>query len=177
MKKKYRNIANEERRKAISAYWHKTSEEPREKPSEFYKTFKPFLSGKVKNSPIICLRTNEGTMKTNQPEVAELLADYFKTDALNIGEDHINNLTERDHDNHNSVKVIRETRIKRTLIEFRALGEDDVTLTLEHLNPKKSSGWNQAITHNILNKVVRGVGPSLTSLYKECIHECKWPTH
>ena len=39
LKKKPRNIANKEMKKAISAYANKTSDELREKTSEFYKTF------------------------------------------------------------------------------------------------------------------------------------------
>ena len=178
MKKKYRNIANKERRKAVRAYWHKTSEELRDKPCEFYKTFKPFLSDKVKGSPTICLRTNEGTVKTNQFEVAELLADYFNTAALSIGGDHVNDLTERDHDNHNSVKIIRETYDTYPVLcfEFRKLSQEEVLFTLEHLNSKKSSGWNPGITPDLLKRVARGVFSFLTSLYNDCIHECKWPT-
>ena len=179
MKKKYRNIANKERRKAVRAYWQKTSEELREKPSEFYKTLKPFITDKVKDFPTICLRTSEGTVKTNHPEVAEILADYFNTAALSVRGDHVNNLTGRDHEKHSSVKVIRETykTYPDSLFEFRTFGLDEATLTLEHLNNKKYSGWNPRITPNLLKKVARGVSPSHTSLYNECIHECKWPTH
>ena len=159
LKKKYRNIANKERRKAVRAYWHMTSEELRDKPSEFYKTFKPFLSDKVKGSPTICLRTDEGTVKTNQFEVAELLADYFNTAALSIGGDHVNDLTERDHDNHNSVKIIRETydTYPVSCFEFRKLSQEEVLFTLEHLNSKTSSGWNPGITPDLLKRVARGV--------------------
>ncbi|CAB4025980.1 Hypothetical predicted protein, partial [Paramuricea clavata] len=175
LKKKYRNIANKGRRKAVSAYCHKTSEDLRDKPSEFYKTFKPFLSDKVKDPAVICLRTNESTVKTNEYEVTELLADYFNTAACSIGGDHVNNLTEKDHDYHNSVKVIRETfqTNPNAGFEFRKLSQDEVTFTLEHLNPKKASGWNPGTTPNLLKKVARGVSPSLTNLYNECIYRCK----
>ena len=90
LKKKYRNIASKERRKAISAYLRKKSEELHSNPSAFYNTFKPFISDKVKESPEICLRTKEGTVKINQPEIAELLANYFTTAASSIGGDHVN---------------------------------------------------------------------------------------
>ena len=78
-----------------------------------------------------------------------------------------------------SVKVIRETykTYFESLFEFRTFSQDEVTLTLEHLNSKKSSGWNPEITPNLLKKVASSVSISLTSLYNECIHECKWPTH
>ena len=170
MKKKYRNIANKERRKAVSKCILE-NEKLREKSSKFYKTFKPFLNDNVKDAPTICLRTSEDTVKTNQPEVAEILADHFNSAALNVGGDHVNNLTERDYENHdNSVKVIRETykTYPESLFEFRTFSQDEVTLTLEHLNSKKSSGWNPGIIPNLLKKVASSISTSLTSLYNEC---------
>ena len=43
LKKKYGNIA-----KAITAYWHKKSEELKSGPTEFFKGFRPFISTKRK---------------------------------------------------------------------------------------------------------------------------------
>jgi hypothetical protein len=81
-------------------------------------------------------------MKTNQPEVAELLADYFNT-ARSTLEEIISTTLPRESTTIITVWKLYEKHIKRDpVIEFRALGEDDVTLTLEHLNPQKSSGWN-----------------------------------
>ena len=44
LKKKYRNIATRERRKAIRAYWYSKTEEHKSRPDKFYDTFKPFIS-------------------------------------------------------------------------------------------------------------------------------------
>ena len=50
LKKKYRNIATQERRNAIKAYWHKKSEELQSRPNKFFKAFRPFISTKTKDS-------------------------------------------------------------------------------------------------------------------------------
>ena len=42
LKRKYRNIATRERRKAIKAYWYRKCEDLKSKPREFYNTFRPF---------------------------------------------------------------------------------------------------------------------------------------
>ena len=91
LKKEYRNIATRERRKAIKHYWRKKSEELNEKPSEFYKTFRPFLNNKSTNSSEISLRNEDGNIITDQLEVADLLANYFTYAAANVGGDHVRN--------------------------------------------------------------------------------------
>lgn len=64
MKKKNRNIATRERRKAIREYWH---------TKEFYNTFKPFTSDKTKESTAICLKGDGNNVVKDQKEVAEML--------------------------------------------------------------------------------------------------------
>ena len=44
LKKRYRNIATRERRKALAAYWYKKSEEMKSKLHNFFDTFRPFLN-------------------------------------------------------------------------------------------------------------------------------------
>lgn len=55
LKRKYRNIATRERRKAIRAYWYTNADEQKSTPSKFYDTFKPFISNKSKESAAIYL--------------------------------------------------------------------------------------------------------------------------
>ena len=104
LKKKYRNIATRERRKAIKHYWRKMSEELNEKPSEFYKTFWPFLNNKSTNSSERSLRNENGNIITDQLEVADLLANYFTYAAANVGGDHVRNITENEC--HNVSKML-----------------------------------------------------------------------
>lgn len=106
--RKYRNIATRERRKAIRAYWHTQSQELNARPDRFYSTFKPFVSNKTKESTEVSLKSEESKIVKNQTEVTEMLANYFTNAASSIGGNHVNNLTEEDHDDHKSVKAIRE---------------------------------------------------------------------
>ena len=175
LKKRYRNIASKERRKAISAYWRKASEELHSNPSAFYNTFKPFISDKVQESPEICLRTKDGTVMSNQPEIAELLANYFNTAASSIGGAHVNNLKESDHRDHSSVKAIRKA-YNGSRFEFTKFSQGEVTTAMEKLNPRKSCGWNRGIPPKLLKMVASGIAPSLTRLYNDCIDLCKWPS-
>lgn len=176
LKRKYRNIASRERRKAISAYWRKKSEELYDKPSEFYSTFKPFFKDKVEFSPEICLRNNDGTVTTNQLEVANIFANYFTTAADSIGGDHVNNLLESDHNNHKSVKKIREMS-NGLCFEFNKFSQEEVNMVLEKLNPRKSCGWNPRAPPKLLKMIAIGIAPSLTRLYNECIDMGEWPSH
>ena len=100
LKRKYRNIATRERRKAIKAYWHRKSEELKSKPSEFFfNTFSPSISAKVKDTNTICLKSEDGEVEKDQTVVADLLAGHFNMVAANIGGNHITSLTENDHRN------------------------------------------------------------------------------
>lgn len=85
LKKKYWNIAMQERRKAIKAYWHKKSEEFKSRPNDLFNAFRPFISTKTKDSNSICLQSDGGIQEKNQTVVAERLASYFTDAAARIG--------------------------------------------------------------------------------------------
>ena len=79
LKRKDRNLATRERRKAIGTYWYKNTEEHKDRPDKFYNTFKPFISNKGKGSTTIHIKTKENnSVEKNQNEVAETLVSYFK---------------------------------------------------------------------------------------------------
>ena len=59
LKKKYRNIATRERRKALTAYWYKKTEEIKSKPHDFFDTFRPFLNNKTKDANPIFLKNKD----------------------------------------------------------------------------------------------------------------------
>ena len=61
-------------------------------------------------SPDVWLRTSDASVMSNQTKVTKLLANYFTTAASNIQGDHVNNLSENDHQFNNSVKTIREVQ-------------------------------------------------------------------
>ena len=140
LKRRFRNIATKERRKAIKAYWQKTSDELKSKPRNFYKTFRPFLSDKSKDGTNICLKIDE-KVEQDQLIVAEVLADYFTTAADDIGGDRVKNLTTSDLKHHNSVNTIQNAQ-DWTRFEFKPLGMVDVRNALENIKTRKSPGWD-----------------------------------
>ena len=60
MKKKWRNEATKDRRKAVKEYWEQKITEMHSKPREFFNVFKPFLGskGKRENNNMIRLEIN-----------------------------------------------------------------------------------------------------------------------
>ena len=59
LKRKWRNIATRERRKAIKDYWAQKSSELKTRPRNFFKTFNPFLSSKSKDTTNISIQVND----------------------------------------------------------------------------------------------------------------------
>ena len=138
LKKKYRNIATRERRKALTAYWHKRSEEMKSKPHEFFDTFRPFLNNKTKDANAM-FQTNMrmALLKIKGMQVAEILANYFFTTASDIGGKHVISLTENEFNNHGSVQMI-DSIYSNSSFQFKHIDIKDVQDLFENLNPGKS---------------------------------------
>lgn len=126
-------------------------------------------------SPDVWLRTSDASVTSNQTKVTKLLANYFTTAASNIQGDHVNNLSENDHQFNNSVKTIREVQ-SGAKFKFTKFGQGEVTRALETLNLRKSSGWNQWKAAHTVEEACK-LAPSLISLDNECIESRKWPTN
>lgn len=103
LKRKYRNIATRELRKAIMECWFAKSKELKSKPRKFYKAFKSFNNSKTKESTSISLQIEGGIVVQDQLEVAEQLVNYFTTAAASILGDIVISITEESHDNYGSV--------------------------------------------------------------------------
>ena len=58
LKRIWRNKATGYRRKAIKEYWKQKADDLKAKPSEFYKTFRPFLSDKKQPASEIHIKAN-----------------------------------------------------------------------------------------------------------------------
>ncbi|PFX17001.1 hypothetical protein AWC38_SpisGene25862 [Stylophora pistillata] len=168
LKRKYRNIAIHERRKAIMEYWFAKSEELKSKPREFYNAFRPFINSKTKESTLISLKTEEGIIVKDQCEVAEQLVNYFTTAAVSIVGDNAICITEENDDNHGSVKALKEAYLG-THFEFNQVSKDQVQKALENINPNKSCGWDPRAPPKLLKNVACGISPSLMTLYNSCI--------
>ena len=163
LKRKYRNIATRERRKAIKPYWYRKSEELKSKPSDFFNTFKPFIGTKAKDTNPTCLKSEDGEVEKDQTVVAELLAGHFNTVAAYIGGNHITSLTENDQRNHSSVKAV-EGGYKGNKFDFKEFNKEEVQCSLKSLNVRESYGWDVTAPPTLLQGVAEGIAPSLTRL-------------
>lgn len=110
----------------------------------------------------------------DQFEVAEQLVNYFTTAAASIAGNNVIRITEENHDNHSSVKTLREVH-QGSHFEFNRVSQDEVQRVLENNNPNKSCGWDTGAPPKLLKKVASGIAPSLTTLYNSCIELEKWP--
>ena len=173
LKRKWRNLATEERRRAIKAYWAQKSDELKRRPRDFYKTFKPFLIEKTKEETKIAIRIIERIV-TNQKVVADELGDYFSTAANAIGGAQVTNLqfTRNDFEKHPSLESIRQG-YQGPQFEFNDIGSGEVENELKMSKSNKATGWN-GISPKILKLTVKGVAPSLTSLCNTVIRKGNW---
>lgn len=175
LKKKYRNIATRERRKAIRAYWQTKSDELNTRPGAFYDTFKPFISDKTNKAVTIYLKRENGSLVKDQSEVADMLAIYFANVAKDIGGDAIKSLDNEKLEGHSSIVAIRNAH-GGVSFDFENITTSQVQRALEDLNPKKSGGWESRISPRLFKLAAIGTTPSLASLFNSCLRQRKWPT-
>lgn len=116
-------------------------------------SIKPLNHLSMPESPDVWLRTSDASVTSNQTKATKLLANYFTTAASNIQGDHVNNLSENDHQQfNNSVKTIREVQ-SGAKFKFTKFRQGEVTRALETLNLRKSSGWNHGKLSILLKKL------------------------
>ena len=176
LKRKWRNEATKCRRRAIREYWQQKADHLKSKPTDFYKTFRPFLNDKNKGQDRTCinLRTN-GEIVKDQNKVANILVSYFSTMADEIGGRDVNSLTEEDLSNHQSVtNILNANKNMHDSFRFNPLRSNQVQSALEKLNVRKASGYD-SITPNMLKLTSSSIADSLTKLYNESIQEGEWP--
>ena len=94
--------------------------------------------------------------------------------ALNIGGGPVSHLTEDHHSEHDNVKSIREV-YEENDFDFKLLTPNKLQRVLGNINPKKSCGWDSAISPKLLKSVAKGTAISLTNLYNHCIEKSEWP--
>ena len=147
LKKKYRNLATKERRKAIKEFWMKKTDDLKQKPWEFFKAFRPFL-GKSKGSNTIILETEENAAETDESIISNKCAQYFTNIASTIGGNHVLDLSEEYHKNHTSINAIRREQLDIDF-EFQPITEHDLNEELASINTKKPPGWDSYTTDSI----------------------------
>ena len=170
----WRNKATSYRRKAIKEYWKQKADDLKAKPSEFYKTFRPFLSDKKQPASEIHIKAN-GRIEKDQEKVANVLANYFSAMANDIGGAGVNSLTGDDLSSHPSLTNIcnaNKSNLKNFC--FQPLSRNSVQLALEKLNVRKACGYD-SISPRMLRLASSGIADSLTKLFNECIRKGEWP--
>ena len=146
----WRNEATRQRRIAIKSYairsyWKSKSDRLKEKPTDFYRTFMPFLGSNARaRSTEFNIKVGNEIVK-NPDKVAETLADYFASIADGIGGDNIENLTESDFNNHPSVLKIAQRSTQRDAIKLNPLHKVQVQEAVESLKVKKASGCDSIL--------------------------------
>ncbi|XP_048586210.1 uncharacterized protein LOC125568304 [Nematostella vectensis] len=127
-KRAARNEATRQRRIAIKHYWRKQCEHLKEKPREFFKTFKPFLSSKnTTRDNEIHLNDVDGTLVKDQSRVAEILVGYFSTIADGIGGDKAKLSSPDDFMDHPStIRILDVCSNTTPCRELRPVTEDKV---------------------------------------------------
>ena len=121
-----RNEATQLQRKAIRTYWKEQATKLRCKPSEFYKTFMPFLSDKHKvNTNELSLSIN-GTICRDQYAVSNHLCEYLATVGLETP----------------VWLSIMQNMTGYLGFQFQNLQSFEVEKVLQNLNVRKSTGWD-----------------------------------
>ena len=173
LKKKYRNLAPKECRKAIKEFSMKKTDDLKQKPWEFFKTFRLFL-GKSKGSNTISLETEENSVETDESIISNKFAHYFTNIASTIGGNHVLDLSE-DHKNHVSINTIRKEQLDINF-KFQPITEHNVNEELASISTKKSLGWDSAIPQIIFKEISHSMSPSLQSIFNQCVGDWSWPT-
>ncbi|KAL9986821.1 hypothetical protein ACROYT_G001023 [Oculina patagonica] len=172
-KRKLRNEATRLRRKAIREYWKTQSNLLKSKPSQFYKTFMPFLGAKKKNNNTDLSLNIDGILCHDQFKIANHLCDYFANIAQGIG--NADDTTDTTYATHASVKSIMENSTSQDNFHFQRLNKAEVEKALHTINTGKSDGWD-GIPSKALKAGASELAISLTALYNTCITCGEWPT-
>ena len=149
LKRIWRNKATNYRRKAIQEYWKQKADYLKAKPSEFYRTFRPFLSDKKQPASEIHIKAN-GSIEKDQEKVANILANYFSTMANEIGGAGVNCLTEDDLSSHPRLtNICNANKSNHKKFCFQPPSINSVQSALEKLNVRKASGYDSHFSQNV----------------------------
>ena len=171
LKKKYRNLATKDCRKAVKQFWTTKSEKIRENARDFFNTFQPSISNKTaKNNPI-SLDIDGNVPKNDAVAVAYCFADYFANVALNFGGQHVHDLLEEDHQYHTCIESInRKHHDAAPDFSFQTISETGVSDVTENVNPRKSSGWDSPNEPILLKKTASAIAPSLGAIFNYSVY-------
>eukprot|EP00794_Sanderia_malayensis_P018501 gene18501-20356_t len=184
LKRKWRNEATRQRRKAIKEYWDKKALDLKSNPGAFFKVFKPFLSAKnvQGGSDVMSLET-DGKLEENPQIVADTFVNYFNTmwdngkeyEVEGVEEANVTKVAEQELDSNSSVINIKKNVNETRQVDYRPLIEKEVEEAMKDINPRKSAGWDK-MAPGILKVGAKALAPSITRLYNECIRQMAWPS-
>ncbi|PFX12946.1 putative RNA-directed DNA polymerase from transposon BS [Stylophora pistillata] len=148
LKRKWRNIATRERRKAIKDYWAQKSSELKTRPRDLFQTFNPSLNSKNRDTTNISIRINDSIIR-DQKKVVEIFGDYFSTMANEIGGKHVLQLGKEDFNTHLSVEAIRHS-YHSLHFRFNKIDSRVVENELKKLNTPKATGKTHSCETNLI---------------------------
>ena len=176
--KKQKNFCNRLYKKERKKYYDNIDLKDIIDNRKFWKTVKPFLSNKTKNSQKICLKEKDETI-TDPSKVANLLNEHF-IDAVsslarsggcsenvldyNILEDPIENVIHRFR-HHQSITAINCRNFEQ-LFEFQFINTEDMTKEISKLDPTKTTTGPSIA---MLKDNVDICAPILTEIFNDCI--------
>ena len=175
-RRKARNEATKQRRIAIKQYWDKKSNDLKNNPKAFFKTFKPFLGSKsCTERNDIHLKIN-GSMITDQQQVAEEFVEHFATLADGISGTAIERKSIEDFRDHPCVQRIQyENRNSTQTIEIEPATQGQVLAALDSLNINKATGTD-GIPPKALKMGAKELSAPLTTPFNSCINKNAWPS-
>ena len=145
---------------------------------KFWKTVKPFLSNKTKNSQKICLKEGDKII-SDDTEVANILNKHFIDSVRSLAEaggcsqlvldynslkDPIENIIHR-FKHHPSITKINDKKFHNTF-EFNIVDSKEVAFEINKLDPKKTT---TGISISLLKDNVDICAPILTEIFNDCI--------
>ena len=138
-------------------YWYKKSNDLKNNPKAFFKTFKPFLGSKSCTERNDILFKINGSMITDQQQVAEELGEHFATLADGIGGTAIERKSIVDFRDHPCVQRIQyEKRNSTQTFEIESVTQGQVLAALDSLNINKATGTDAMVVPSLRGRRRRG---------------------
>lgn len=169
--RKHRNVVCQMRKEAIRNY-ARSSCSPKSGNKKFYEAFGPLISSKPKLRRNIMLKENNEFI-TDRRLICNIFAGFFSTMANYIGipdeidisnENFLQDILDK-HQDHESVKAIRENNMHGKCFSFKPVSIEYVQKILSSLKANKSTGCD-----NIPPRMVKLCAEELSSTITESIN-------
>ena len=150
-------------------YWKKKAQDLKTRPTDFFKTFRPFLNTKENaENAQIKLNGNE-TLVRDQKEVAQVVVNHFATIAAGIGGTGAHVTSMDDFENHHNIQRIRQERKNFTTIcNVTSVRQGQLKTVLESLDTNKATGCD-GIPAKIMKIGAEELSQPLANLFNLCI--------